>query len=709
MNAEPRGAADRHGELDPADAQLHERLARRFDAALAQAERDYPDLSVGSEPNARRAPASRSTQRRPPGAWPRLASAAAAVGILAVAGLIGVGLASKPAVGPGPASVAPEPPATIPAEIDGQKVQTLAESEWMASSESFLLRAYVVSLPIPCPAPLVTPSTTAEIDMVPDCGTIELVPQAEGNNNFYFALAPRTAGLLTPWIGGPEIVIRAHTHDPEAQQCGSSLLASCEGALVVEAVVWPTSAPVASPTPTPTVRPSETVPDQIAGQKVYTMAERSQWANLADSFYLYASIVRHAPACLNVSIGPAEDDLVGGTCGWLMLWPAPLTNPIDSVRVAPRTEAIFRGWIGGPAAVLRVHTHDPEAARCTADYRAACEAAVVIEAVAWPEIPTHLDGENVYRSADRNAFPTDRSFLLGGPFTESGFLRPCVAPFSTNSAEWSLLEVTLIDSCEGLYIDGLRIAPLGSIREPNGEVLVARVHIHDPLAAQCAPENQERCEAAIVVESVVWRSTVLSWPTPMPSNGGDAGPSPSAGVVVSAPPPPLETPVSSPDVILGPDGMPVRYEEQTVYTVAEVTSGNVPDGSFLLSGYTQIVPIVNGCSPLSDRPAEIRQALYDPTMDGAGCDPYAIGSTADGSSSAVSVAPKSPVALDQLFRSAPVGPIVMRVYLNDPEAAQCGEYRDACASSLVIEAVVWGELPFAPDSGVPATATPSNG
>jgi hypothetical protein len=376
MNAEPRGAANLGNELDPADAQLHGRLARTFEVELARAEHDYPALKLGRAGG--RSPVQGPTRGGARSGWPRLASGLVAVGVFAVVGLIGLGLAYRPGTAAGPASLPPGPATgTIPAQIDGQPVYSVTDpSQWEALTGSFLLRAYVIDRPIPCASPAQTPASSAEADLVPECGVVALVGEVNVSQVPYAivkGIAPRGRALLTPWIGGPEIVIRVHTHDPEAAECGADLRAACDSAFVVEAVVWPATAPTASPPPTATSQPS---------------------------------------------------------------------------------------------------------------------------------VPTQIDGERVYRAADQASFPTSGSFLLGGVFTKPAIMAPCVAPIGLNDAEQRL-----VYSCDNPRIDGLELAPSSTIDEPNDEVLVARVHIHDPLAAQCSATYAAQCDAAIVVESVVWRST----------------------------------------------------------------------------------------------------------------------------------------------------------------------------------------------------------
>jgi hypothetical protein len=626
MNTEPRGAADPRGDLDPADAQLHDRLARRFGAEMARAERDFASRPI-DRPVAGKASVGTRAPRARVG-WPRMATTVVAVGAVAVIGLIGAGLASRPAPVSGP-----PPVPGMPGQIDGQKVYWVSERTSFPTDGTYLVGGYVISvacptglaeidppcfalaaapgdgrasgvidlgafqqgsvwvgLPVvvrmanctledgtPCPAApkeVAWPQIPGQLDgqkvyrafdqasfptngsfllggrfskpdVMPPCPAPVNLPEADQQLVPYCYIETIDGLVLAPMgaVDEPKdelVIARVHVNDPLAAQCSTANAAACKSSLVVDSIVWrsdvlivatqqtalPSSTYPAATTPTPTAQPSGTVPDQIAGQKVYTMDNRSEWASFTTSFYLYAEIGTVSMACLNVSIGPAEDDLIGGTCPTLVLAMTSISKPSDYTRVAPKAKTIFRGWINAPPIVMRVHTHDPEAAQCTAGSRAACEAAVVVEAVVWPEIPAELNGEKVYRAGDEVSFPTDRSFLLGGVYrSESAMGCPIIIqPDTRNQAEKQLLGSSPCVSPAA--IDGLLAAPLnGRVDEPNGEVLVARVHIHDPLAAQCTNTYKDQCETAIVVESVVWRSVVL--PSLTPSSSQTAGPSPT--------------------------------------------------------------------------------------------------------------------------------------------------------------------------------------
>ncbi len=266
----------------------------------------------------------------------------------------------------------------------------------------------------------------------------------------------------------------------------------------------PAAGPAGPSSPTP-VRGSDGIPNSIDGQRVYRIGDKAEWQNLSGSFLLGGYSVLFAQSCpLQVTPLPsAESDLIN-RCGGEMIASSPNSDGSYSgggLRVSSVGSKALDGWPGGPAIVMRVHTHDPEASLCAADQRAACEAAVVVEAVVWPTVPTQLNGERVYRDTDWASFPKSGSFLLGGPATKPSVVPPCPMQPGLTDAEQKLIQY-----CYVLTIDSIGVAPMSTFDEPNGEIVVARVHINDPLAAQCPADVRTNCESSVVVESVVWRS-----------------------------------------------------------------------------------------------------------------------------------------------------------------------------------------------------------
>jgi hypothetical protein len=302
------------------------------------------------------------------------------------------------------------------------------------------------------------------------------------------------------------------------------------------------------------------IPNQIDGQRVYRLVDKAEWQKLSGSFLVGSTPSLVSPACLAAGVaGVAEGDLIQASCG-----PALLVGPTlgPSVMLAPKSASLIEPWQGSPI-VVRVHTHDPEAASCAAANKATCDASVVVEEVVWPVIPTAISGERVYRAADQAVFSKlTRSFLLGGVFIKPQLVPPCPMPLDKTQAEQQLLPYCFIET-----IDGLQLSPMSNIDEPRGELVIVRAHVNDALAADCPAATQADCKAAIVVDAVVWHSDAAIQVSPSfglagpsstpPSNGttiNQSGPSVGAGGAstgassgtgssVVAPPPPIGTPL----------------------------------------------------------------------------------------------------------------------------------------------------------------------
>ncbi len=325
----------------------------------------------------------------------------------------------------------------------------------------------------------------------------------------------------------------------------------------------PSAGPAApsNPAPAGVVRGADGIPTSIDSHRVYRIADKAEWQSLSGSFLLAAYAAPFVILCPTFIAQPSAEAALVSQCGGISLEPSATSNSngVDNYlqMVAPEGSGALSGWVGGPAVVMRVHTHDLEAAQCGADQKAACEAALVVEAVVWPTVPNEIDSERVYRATGQASFPSSGSFLLGGPATKPSVMPPCAMQVNLTAAEQQL-----IPYCDVLSIDGLSVAPMSNLDEPNGEVVVARVHTHDPLAVQCPPENRASCASSIVVESVVWRSSesaataapssVASTTSPSnPASGEGSGPagSSSAGTSASSgsaqsvePPPPAPIP-----------------------------------------------------------------------------------------------------------------------------------------------------------------------
>ena len=284
----------------------------------------------------------------------------------------------------------------------------------------------------------------------------------------------------------------------------------------------------ASPTSEPTViMGSDGFPVSIDGQRVYRFDDRLAWQNVVGSFLVAAGAPygpSSCPAPFGVTPGPAADADLVGQCpnvilfntsgfasgsGWSGMGTAPKGLSLDAIS----------GW-GGSIVVVRAHTHDPEAAQCSADARAGCEAALVVEAVVWPSLPDQIDGEHVYRLADQESGKLaglGRSFLFGGLVR----VQATESPSSGCSASTAARQLYAFCSGNSTAIDGADIAPDSQLEAMANEVVVVRAHVNDPLAADCPAAVRTACEQSLVVESVVWSSkpygTASSVPLPTTS------------------------------------------------------------------------------------------------------------------------------------------------------------------------------------------------
>ena len=350
-----------------------------------------------------------------------------------------------------------------------------------------------------------------------------------------------------------------------------------------------------NPAPAGVVRGSDGIPTSIDGQRVYRIGDQSEWQNLSGSFLLRGYSVLFAHFCpLQVTPLPSvERDLVDPCHASGALADGPTSDGGPSLMVAPIGSESLGSWVGASAIVVRVHTHDPEAAQCGADQQAACEAAVVVEAVVWPTVPTQFNGERVYRATDQASFPSSGSFLLGGPATKPSVMPPCAMQVNLTAAEQQL-----IPYCYVLSIDGLSVAPMSSLDEPNGEIVVARVHINDPLAAQCPADVRSQCATSVVVEFVVRRlgeSAVTASPTSAASTTSPSNPASGEG---SGPVPPSAPVASGPSAgsSVGPldtNGVPTSIAGTPVYRGSSMPA----DQTFLLGG-----PLTydTSCAPTTD-------------------------------------------------------------------------------------------------------------
>jgi hypothetical protein len=287
----------------------------------------------------------------------------------------------------------------------------------------------------------------------------------------------------------------------------------------------------AGPSVSPVALGADGIPTQIDSQRVYRISEQAEWQNLSGSFLLAAEPGIYFGTCpipvAQAAVTPAtsaETDLLGLgiPCygAWLSNTTSSNTNDLTVAPKSPSLRTLFITW-GGHAVVLRVHTHDPEAAECAAARRARCEAAVVVEALVWPTVPSEVNGEHVYSGTEVGGMEAagtltnlKAGFLLGGVVTVQApgvMAAPC-ADYGPEA------EQQLLATCHPqVWIDGALIAPDSNFDAVNGQIVIVRAHVNDALAAQCPADVRTACEEAIVVESVVWSFGPYSLATETPA------------------------------------------------------------------------------------------------------------------------------------------------------------------------------------------------
>ncbi len=272
------------------------------------------------------------------------------------------------------------------------------------------------------------------------------------------------------------------------------------------------------------------IPTQLGGQPVHTMLDQSSWPTNSDSFLLAAQPSINILACppgANLASPPytaVEAKFLTGLCDYASL--RPIVAPVGADRhwLAPKSPAFQQLYVwssGEVPLVMRVHTHDPEAAQCTAARLAQCEEAIVVEAILWPLIPSELDGEHVYSGDEINSLAAagnianlKGSILLGGVvWRQDRGTIGCSPPPSPSAQD------ELVANCvPTITIGGASVAPKSSLPAVTGQLVIVRGHVNDPLAAQCPTDLRTACESAFVVESMVWSEGPFPRsPTPTPT------------------------------------------------------------------------------------------------------------------------------------------------------------------------------------------------
>ncbi|MFI5262662.1 MAG: hypothetical protein ACHQZR_08940 [Candidatus Limnocylindrales bacterium] len=275
-------------------------------------------------------------------------------------------------------------------------------------------------------------------------------------------------------------------------------------------------------------------------------------------------------------------------------------------------------------------------------------------------IPTSIDGQltvSVPEALDRlGRSPSPASFLVRGYY--AGYALPC--PFIPRTVPPTPGSRLIPDNCEP-HILGADPIPVGQDHAtaadlnltlgsdvdtlPMGAV-VLEIHGHDPAAAACDPSIRAACEAAVIVDRVVWSAAPSPTPTAVTSGQG-----------------------SLPNSI---DGQPVLTVE-AAQALSQTHRSPLP---FLVGGYFE-TDVIQACAlvtspPPSDLirwcgagdlaagPGDTTGTVIWPTFLGSG--------------------PPLPTA----------GWTVLQVHVDDPRAAACpAAWLASCESALIVDATVW--------------------
>jgi len=541
--ADPRQPASPEPSAPPPD-----RLQRWFAAEVHAAEQDVTrGLVTVARPSMRRGRLGRGF----------LGGAVAASGVallLVVAlmsGFLGGAVGPSPSAGTGPTATAASATASssgvlyadgIPMTFDGQPVlrptQAAAHAAASTDASSFLIGGWITSwFPYTgCPRP-----SGSEADQVLAGGlcaaylTESPVTDETGPVQLHFR-AP-----VTGWYGAGPVILRVHTHDPLATACAAATQDTCAHAIVVDALVW--NGPTLGPDGLPTWiegQPTFSVPEALVMLAHNTSATRL----FVRGWYAgWALPCPYIPATVPPTPGSS---LLPDNCQPSILGAAPIPLGQDHATASDLNLTLGPGVDAPPIGqvVLEVHEHDPAAAECDPSIRAACDAAVIVDAILWTggtgvsstphpspsateDIPTSIDGELVLRGQaflDRVAQATDTTtFLVGGwtPATPEVYFCPMI-PAPSPGVSFDPAADSL---CGGLWFLDAPGDPQGSLMGSPpwvadriavvttvpawGAPFVMRVHVEVP-AASCRASDQTACQRAVVEDSLVWQGLAPS-------------------------------------------------------------------------------------------------------------------------------------------------------------------------------------------------------
>ena len=256
----------------------------------------------------------------------------------------------------------------------------------------------------------------------------------------------------------------------------------------------------------------------------------------------------------------------------------------------------------------------------------------------------------------------------------SGFALPC--PFIPATVPPTPGSSLLADDCQPSILGPAPI-PLGQdhagpddlnltlgpgVDAPPIGAVVLELHGHDPAAAACDPSIRAACDAAVIVDRVVWTA--------------------STGIVSTAP---TTTPVpSAVDVPASIDGQPVLRGQAFVDRVNEATD----ETSFLVGGWTPVTPEVYFCAFI---PAPSPGVSLDPGVEALCGGLWFLDAPGDPQGT---LRGSPPWVADRISVVTTVPawgvPFVMRVHVEGPRVPACPVgAATACQRTVVEESLVW--------------------
>lgn len=224
--------------------------------------------------------------------------------------------------------------------------------------------------------------------------------------------------------------------------------------------------------------------------------------------------------------GPEADQVLDqGFCG-VYLAETPVIGQVGPVKLHFRV-GLSDGRYSGPV-IVRVHTHDPLAVSCAAANQDACAHAVMVDALVWdgpalgPDgLPSWIDGQATISVPEAQGmlahFTSATELYVRGWY--AGWALPC--PYIPATVPPTPGSSLLPDNCQPSIL-GVSPVPAGQdhatasdldltlgpdVDAPPIGAVVLEIHGHDPAAAACDPSIRSACDAAVIVDRVVWTAS----------------------------------------------------------------------------------------------------------------------------------------------------------------------------------------------------------